>query len=269
VKAPNGNATEKAATEKNTSTQYAQVSVEDGDKFPKWIQDASLNLTGDYKEAGVYENKKYFQRNDGTKPRMFIYWSDWYSEWYFGERLGGTSRAWVDADPTLEVPQEKGWLMRGSMSGFHHDTPLKVKMESAMMHEVDVCEHCLCAPFRCIRDAALACCAGSKEPTNRELTGKQTSPKEELPGITLTTGESSTAKASNKKTKQYAHVYLKQNEQKNEKWIDNLSQGITGDYKEAGVHEGLHGTLEIGLVSRASPGRVVIRQRSCLPIKDG
>mmetsp|Transcript_93390 Transcript_93390/g.171726 ORF Transcript_93390/g.171726 Transcript_93390/m.171726 type:complete len:1085 (-) Transcript_93390:202-3456(-) len=155
-------APQKAAASKKAGTQWIYVYVEHDEKIEKWIEDDSRLLMGDYKESGVYEGKKYFVRQESGKPRMLVYWSEYYNEWYFAQTLGGTSSAWVDADPKGEVPAEKGWLMRGSLAGVHHNTPLRIKKESVIMHEVHVCEHCICAPCRCIAACTRAAGKGLK-----------------------------------------------------------------------------------------------------------
>jgi len=133
--------------------KYISVYTEKDATVEKWIQEECRKLTGDYREEGVYEGKPYFLKKD-KKETLCVFWSTYLGfdgGWYIGTTLGGSGSAWAMVDK--EMPPEGGWLMKGSLPGYHVSTPLKIMETSIMRHELHVAEHCACLPCHAVASA--------------------------------------------------------------------------------------------------------------------
>mmetsp|Transcript_18747 Transcript_18747/g.33618 ORF Transcript_18747/g.33618 Transcript_18747/m.33618 type:complete len:1053 (-) Transcript_18747:207-3365(-) len=154
-------AKEEQKSKQKSRAQWLYLYVEEDHKIEPWVKDEARQLGGDYREEGIYEGKKYFLRKDSNKPPLCLFWSTYAGfdgGWYVGSTLGGSSMAWAMYDE--EMPPQKGWVMRGRVPGFHVDTSIKIKMESIIMHEVHICEHCVMSPCRLMSNLG-NCLAGA------------------------------------------------------------------------------------------------------------
>jgi len=160
------------AKKSSKGAQWLYVYVQEEHQVDKSVLHDAYAFTGDYREEGVYQNKKFFKRKDSKRPPVCIYWSSYVGGfeggWYISNTLGGSSYAWAMVEQDL--PPLTGWQKRGGgIYGYHVDVPLKVKTQWVVMQKVHVCEHCMFAPCRAMSSTAHclegACIAGMQGST--------------------------------------------------------------------------------------------------------
>lgn len=144
--------------------RYLYVFVQEDHNVEQWVKQQAYELTGDYREEGMYDGRPYFLRKERGKQCLVIFYCNFLGfegSWYLGPELGGSSSAWSPVTKgNYDVPPEKGWQMRNGFPGFSVDCPLQVKVGSIVMHEVHAIEATVCAPCHVIRSLG-HCAAGA------------------------------------------------------------------------------------------------------------
>lgn len=145
------------AARNSTRARYLTVSTDEADwdkegsKLERWALDEADKLTGQYYEAGTYEDRFFYVRQVGGEE-LYIFrssYTDTEGYWSFSPVLGGswaTCLAYSTADTRDLVPPIDDWMMRGRKS-YHIRCPIKVSRPKPVNPTKNALYDCLCAPW--------------------------------------------------------------------------------------------------------------------------